>query len=74
MARQRINRISRWVLSKLEDAPLTQRELTQACSGKDRPYLPIVLEHLESDTRIVSETANHTGHGPKGKRWMKVEF
>jgi hypothetical protein len=63
MAAKRKNRIARWVLDKLGDSAMTNRQLTQAISSRDRPWLRAVLEGLETDERIVHD---------KQKGWSKV--
>lgn len=63
MVARRKSRIAKWVLSKLESGPLTNRQLTQAISSRDRPWLQTVLESLEQDGLTVHDVA---------KGWSKV--
>jgi hypothetical protein len=70
MVSVRQNKISRWVLSKL-DEPMTTRELSRAITNSDRPYLVTVLERLEANDLIVPQTVKGS-RGPGGKKWVKV--
>lgn len=61
-AAQRSNRIARWVLDKLGDEPMTDRELNRALANRDRPWLKGAIEALHTAGVIT-----HNGDG----KWSK---
>lgn len=61
---QRLVRIATWVMKRISTDGATQRELTQAIAGRDRPYLPTALERLQQAGRIEHNEL---------KRWVKTK-
>lgn len=68
---ERRQQVRQWILSKLDEAPMTTRELSRAVSSKNRSYLLGALEQLEAMGRVDSiEEKKDTG--PAGKKWVKT--
>lgn len=67
---ERLNRVGRWILEKLEHGPVTQRDMQRAIASRDRGWLSLALGALEKEGHIVSDDVTPDGaRGRKQTTW-----